>query len=319
MVMVLSVYWDAWWHEAVGRESFWIPPHLGIYAGLFISLGGFLLLFRLYRMKVPRALWVYATGITGVVVSGYADELWHQQFGVEKIGTLESIWSPTHVGALVSGAVAAVGIISHLSLLSKGDGRLRWLLAGEFGVLVSLVTVLLLPLGPETPFRLLGVWGAPLVAFAILAMRFFGSAVSENPWALSVITGFNWTGNSVLLSNHAPPLLLVGLVAVGLVPPFLGDLIIQRGRRLKTVRNAYVFAGLEWGMIFGAFFYPLSNGLSFAGGSYVLDATSLAIIGVTSAVASVLAGFLAGSKSQQWMLARMLVVARVEVPAGARV
>jgi hypothetical protein len=114
-------------------------------------------------------------------------------------------------------------------------------------------------------------------------------------------------------------MLLAGLVAVGLVPPFLADLIIQRGRRLKTMKNAYVFAGLEWGVIFGAFFYPLTNGLSFAGGSYVLDATSLAIIGVTSAVASVLAGFLAGSKSQQWMLARMLVVARVEVPAGARV
>ncbi len=87
MVMVLSVYWDAWWHEAVGRESFWIPPHLGIYAGLFISLGGFLLLFTLYRMKVPRALWVYVAGIAGVVVSGYADELWHQRFGIEKIGT----------------------------------------------------------------------------------------------------------------------------------------------------------------------------------------------------------------------------------------
>lgn len=319
MVMVLSVYWDAWWHEAVGRESFWIPPHLGIYAGLFISLGGFLLLFRLYRMKVPRALRVYVAGIAGVVVSGYADELWHQRFDVEKIGTLESIWSLTHVGALVSGAVAAIGIIFYLSPLGKGDGRLGWLLAGEFGVLVSLVTVLLLPLGPETPFRVLGIWGAPIVAFAILAMRFFGSAVSEKPWALSVITGFNWTGNAVLLSNHAPPMLLAGLVAVGLVPPFLADLIIQRGRRLKTVRNAYVFAGLEWGVIFGAFFYPLTNGLSFTGGSYVLDATSLAIIGVTSAVASALAGFLAGSKSQQWMPARMLVVARVEVPAGARV
>src|SRR3972149_9824649 len=63
MVMVLSVYWDAWWHERVGRESFWIPPHLGIYAGLISSLRGFLLLRELPRRRIPRGLWVYVAGV----------------------------------------------------------------------------------------------------------------------------------------------------------------------------------------------------------------------------------------------------------------
>lgn len=323
MVMTLSVYWDAWWHEAVGRESFWIPPHLGIYAGLFISLSGFLLLHRLHRGKLPRGLWVYVAGVGVVVASGYADELWHQRFGVEKIGTLEAVWSPTHVGALMGGMIAAIGIISYLLAAIKSgspsDESLGWLAAAEFGVLVSIATLLLLPLGPETPFRLLGVWGAPLVAFAILTMRFFGSALSEKPWALSVITSFNWTGNALLLSNHAPLVLMGQLLAVGLVPPFLADMIIQRGWRLKTVRNAYLMAGLVWGVIFGAFFYPLTNGLSFTGGSLVLDNVSLAVIGVTSAIASVAAGFLAGSKSEQWMRSRTVILSRAEVPAGARI
>ena len=322
MLMALSVYFDAWWHEAIGRESFWIPPHLGIYAGLFTSLAGFSLLLRTARLKLHPGLWVYAAGITGVVVAGYADELWHERFGVEKIGTLQAIWSPTHVAALVGGTIAALGIISHLSTMSRRpevkDTRLGWLLAAEFGVLVSIATLLLLPLGPETPFRLLGVWGAPTVAFAILSMRFFGSALSEKPWALTLITSFNWTGNAVLLSNHAPPLLVLQLLAVGLVPPFLADVIIQRGRRLKAVRNAYVAAGLVWGIIFGAFFYPLTNGLVFTGTSIILDPASLLMIGASSAAASVLAGFLAGQTSEQWLFSTPLSVAKADVRVGAR-
>ncbi len=318
MMMALSVYWDAWWHEVYGRDSFWIPPHLGIYAGLFISLGGFLLLYKLQRGKISRALWVYVAGVAALVASGYADEQWHRIYGVEKVGTLATIWSPTHVAALLSGIVAALGIISYLSVVSRTDARLGWLLAAEFGVLVSIVTLLLLPLGPETPFRLLGIWGAAPVAFVILAMRFFGSVLSEKPWALSVITTFNWTGNAILLSNHASPFILGALVAIGLAPPVLADFMIKRGRRMKSVRNAYTFAGMEWGIIFGTFFYLLTNSLSFQSGYTPWDAMSLGIIGITTTMTSTLAGFLAGSSSQHRMLARTLLVADARVPAGAR-
>ena len=320
--MALSVYFDAWWHEAIGRESFWIPPHLGIYAGLFISIGGFLWLFRRRGWKLHRGLWVYAAGIIGVVAAGYADELWHERFGVEKFGTLEAIWSPTHVAALAGGMVASVGIISYLLSVARARGakdeRMAWLLAAQFGVLVSIVTLLVLPLGPETRFRVLGVWGAPLVAMVILAIRFFGSALSEKPWALSLITSFNWMGNAMLLSNHASVLLLAEFLAVGLVPPFLADLIIQKGRRGKAVKKAYTAAGLLWGVVFGSFFYPLTNSLVFADGWPVLDLTSLLLIGVSSSLASMVAGFLAGLKSESWLLSRTVLLAEAEVRTSAR-
>lgn len=39
-----GIYWDVTWHAVVGRESFWIPPHLFVYSGvgalLFAALGG---------------------------------------------------------------------------------------------------------------------------------------------------------------------------------------------------------------------------------------------------------------------------------------
>ncbi len=320
--MALSVYVDAWWHEAIGRESFWIPPHLGIYAGLFISLAGFVWIGTSWRWKLNRGLWVYATGIIGVVAAGYADELWHQRFGVEKFGTLEAVWSPTHVAALLGGITASLGIIFFLSGMSRakraGGGRLAWLLAAQFGVLVSIVTLLVLPLGPETRFRVLGVWGAPGVAFIILTTRFFGSALSEKPWALTLITFYNWTGNAVLLSNHTSALLLVGFLAVGLVPPVLGDLIIQKGRKAKAVKKAYTAAGLVWGVIFGSFFYPLTNLLVFADGWPVLDVTSLALIGVSSSLASTVAGFLAGTRSERWSLSRTVILAEAKVRTSAR-
>lgn len=315
--MALSVYWDAWWHEAIGRESFWIPPHLGIYTGLLISLSGFVPLLTTYQGQLPRTLQLYATGIATVIISGYADELWHQAYGVERFGTLESIWSPTHVAALAGGIIASLGIITYLSTLKKNDNRLEWLVAAQVGVLVSIATLVLLPLGPETPFRILGIWGAPVIAFAILAMRFYGSALSEKPWSLTLITTYNWMGNSLLLTNHATPTLLIALVTVGLVPPVLADLIIQRGRKTKSIRNAYLLAGLQWGVIFGALFYPLTNQLTFTN-STVLDSTSLVIIGITSATASVLAAYLAGTTAQRRMLNRTLLVAKATIPTGAR-
>jgi hypothetical protein len=57
-----GVYWDVTWHVVVGRESFWIPPHLLIYSGtavFFFSVASALLL------TVRRAVSFRATGRAG--------------------------------------------------------------------------------------------------------------------------------------------------------------------------------------------------------------------------------------------------------------
>ncbi len=316
MMMALSVYVDAWWHEAIGRDSFWIPPHLGIYSGLVISLLGFLTVWRTLAGQVPRSLWLYAAGMMGVVVSGYADELWHQRFGVEKVGTLAALWSPTHVAALVSGSFAALGIIRYLVHAGRsGDKRslIGWLLACETATLVSIVTLLVLPLGPETPFRLLGVWGGSISALIILGLRFYGSALAMKPWALTVITGFNWTGNATILTNHAPPEIIVALLVGGVAPAVIGDLIIQQSPRLG-VQRAYSLSGIIWGVIFGSLFYPLTNGrLS----SSVYDAQALLVIGGTSALASFLAGTIGGSLAKRWLLPQAKLVEPIQANVGS--
>ena len=257
MMTALAVYVDAWWHVTFGRDTFWIPPHIAIYTGVSISLAGFLLIWRSTR-KIPRELRVYIGGLTGVLAAGYGDQLWHQKFGVEKIGTLAAIWSPTHVAALVAGSITAIGIILYLFSLTRSVNSpvLGWLLAGEFAAMVSILTLVLLPLGPETPFRVIGIAGAPLVAFVVLYLRFTGSIISAKTWALTMITFFNWVGNTVILSTYASRDLVTLLLSAGIAPAALADLIIHRSYKLTNTRIRYALAGLAWGTIFGTVFYP---------------------------------------------------------------
>ena len=294
MLTALAVYIDAWWHVTFGRDTFWIPPHIAIYTGVSISLLGFLLIWRSVR-KIPKELRIYLAGLVGVLTAGYGDQLWHQRFGVERIGTLAAIWSPTHVAALIAGSIMATGIILYLFSLTKHAKHplLGWLFAGEFGALVSILTLVLLPLGPETPFRVIGIAGAPFVAFVVLYLRFTGSIISAQPWALTFITAFNWAGNTVILSTYASQNLTTLLLSAGIAPAVLADLIINRVNRPSNIRSKYALAGLAWGTMFGSIFYPLTNGLL----NTPFDLTSLMLIAVTSSLAGLASGVLASS---QW-------------------
>lgn len=37
-VVVAAGSWDVWWHGAIGRDSFWEPPHLLLQAGVLAAL-----------------------------------------------------------------------------------------------------------------------------------------------------------------------------------------------------------------------------------------------------------------------------------------
>ena len=37
-VAVAAGTWDAWWHGAIGRDSFWEPPHLLLYSGVIVAI-----------------------------------------------------------------------------------------------------------------------------------------------------------------------------------------------------------------------------------------------------------------------------------------
>lgn len=197
-----------------------------------------------------------------------------------------------------------MGIIVYLfeTIREKPNPILRWLLAGEFAALISILTLVLLPLGPETPFRVIGISGAPLVAFVVLYLRFTGSIMTMKPGALTMITAFNWTGNAVVLSTYGSRNLITLLLVAGIAPAVLADIILYR-RRSANRQAAFALAGLAWGVIFGGVFYPVTNGLL----SSPLDATSLILIAILSSIAGTASGVLAWSNWNQFLTPMILV------------
>ncbi|HKH76123.1 MAG TPA: hypothetical protein VKA51_04120, partial [Rubrobacteraceae bacterium] len=123
---LFGVYWDVGHHATLGRESFWIPPHLLIYAGtaLFFcaSLCGLLLTCRRARSfraaLAARAGQGFVVAMLGSIVQVSAaplDDLWHRLYGLDV-----TVWSPPH---LMGVAGALVGIYGMTCALGAGVPR----------------------------------------------------------------------------------------------------------------------------------------------------------------------------------------------------
>lgn len=118
-----GVQWDIRWHLSVGRDSFWIPPHLVTYAAVAIGVGvAWAVLVADTRRarcgrQVPGAvsvggLWgtpgfhLAAWGLALTVAAAPVDDLWHRLFGPDV-----SLWSPPHLLGLAGAQVNTVGCL----------------------------------------------------------------------------------------------------------------------------------------------------------------------------------------------------------------
>ena len=106
--------WDVAWHRLIGRDTFWTPPHLGIYAGTALSgIAALVATATAVRGRVPRAreltvgplhvergMALVGFGALAVIAAGPFDDLWHRTFGRDV-----DIWSPPHLFAIYVGGV----------------------------------------------------------------------------------------------------------------------------------------------------------------------------------------------------------------------
>src|SRR4051812_5777451 len=63
-------YWDISWHRSIGRDSFWTPPHMAIYAcGVLAGLSSAYLIFRatVGRTQELREVSVRIWGLSGPI------------------------------------------------------------------------------------------------------------------------------------------------------------------------------------------------------------------------------------------------------------
>lgn len=213
---VLAGTWDAWWHGALGRESFWSPPHLLLYSSVLVAVVVGLYGYVSLKEKRWRTL---ALVLLLVPLSGPFDELWHRFFGIENVSSPLIVWSPPHIAIILS-LVASAALL--LPVLREDSKEMQMLFGGMlFAAILNLILFLFTPLEPEGAWHLLGFYGIGFHAVAhvgilLLAKRWIpskGAAILTTVFALSIVAiGFNEQiaeGVDILPHDHAPPFLIV--------------------------------------------------------------------------------------------------------------
>ena len=134
VLFLMGGYWDVAWHIDLGRDTFWSPPHLLIYAGVLLLLGSLALGFgEAWRrrasgrppqagpaLRLPGGVWMSpglvmaGLGALMSLTSAPVDELWHWVYGQDV-----TIWSPPHL-QLIFGVV-----IPYAAAATFGAGLVR--------------------------------------------------------------------------------------------------------------------------------------------------------------------------------------------------
>ncbi len=179
--------WDIRWHLLVGRDSFWIPPHLMTYAAV---AAGTLLAFGVLAGETRQArrgavppgavsvlgLWgtpgyhLAAAGMVVTLLAAPADEAWHRAFGLDV-----TLWSPPHLLGLAGAQANTLGCLLAATELWPPGSRARRVavlaagtfLLGGFEIVVD-PAVRLAFLHGGRGFFLWGVLAALLVAFTLV-------------------------------------------------------------------------------------------------------------------------------------------------------
>ncbi|HEX6556779.1 MAG TPA: hypothetical protein VF026_28720 [Ktedonobacteraceae bacterium] len=119
--------WDRRWHDMVGRDQFWIPPHIMMYTGIagagLIALSVVLVdTLRYYQKKAGvddsstvNILWFFHAPLgfillgIGMLIDAIAaplDNYWHVLYGVDV-----TFWAPFHLMGHLGAVIGVLGII----------------------------------------------------------------------------------------------------------------------------------------------------------------------------------------------------------------
>jgi hypothetical protein len=212
--------WDIQWHLRIGRDSFWIPPHVMMYSGV---TAGLLVAFAVLALETARAtprpgtvrvlglvgtrgFHLAAWGVALVILAAPIDDLWHRLFGLDV-----TLWSPPHLLGLLGAAINTLGTLlaatevyernhpARWAALALGGALLyggvrvvlepAWLVAWTRGGVLfhafALLGALLLPLALVPAARLLeGRWAAVTVVTIALAIAIVGENIAQAGFAV---------------------------------------------------------------------------------------------------------------------------------------
>jgi hypothetical protein len=200
-----GVQWDIQWHVLIGRDSFWIAPHLITYAGVsaavFLSFG---VLFwetwrgtgdvRVLGLRGSRGFQLAAWGIAVTIIAAPIDDLWHRLFGIDV-----TLWSPPHLMGILGAVINAWACLTITSEVYPAGGGAR--LAAMVFTGATLYGSLHLVVDPS--FRIAYLYGGVrFYTFAVIAALLLPLALVP----AARISGNRWT----------PVLVLVVVALVGM-------------------------------------------------------------------------------------------------------
>ncbi len=228
LAAAFGTHWDIAWHRSIGRDSFWTPPHVAIYAAAIMAavaalarilpatLGGAAAAssVRVLGFRGPLGAFISAWGGGAMLASAPFDDWWHNAYGLDV-----KILSPPHV-------VLALGIIAlHVGALVMIAGALNRSDAARRRTLEVLVIVV----GANLVVGLLTVFMEKTVRpFMHLGSFYFivGLVVVPVLAAVQGATGRRWAASSVVVVYSV--FLLALLWTFPLVPaqPKLGPVLV---------------------------------------------------------------------------------------------
>jgi hypothetical protein len=179
--MVLGVAWDVAWHGVIGRDTFWIPPHLVIYSSVTLcgaaSLTA-LLIERIAGRTLTGGFVLSASGVVTMLAAAPFDDWWHARFGKDT-----TIWSPPHLLGVLGATLIIVGLVLALACELQRRPHL-----GRAWLLLPLALLL-----PATTFPLAPARGQPelytLLASALVPWTLvLGNRLVGRPGTMAAMT-----------------------------------------------------------------------------------------------------------------------------------
>lgn len=281
--LMVGGHWDISWHESIGRDTFWTPAHMAIYAcGVLSGIAfGFLILHttfsktsplaedsvHIWGFRAPLGAFIASWGGIAMLTSAPFDNWWHSAYGLDV-----KIVSPPHILLFTGGYSVVLGtmtlIAGHMNRASEAE---RAQYKRVFLYMCGMMLVMTMVIYLEYSDRIMMHAALPyiLVGAVTPLIMSIGSRVTGMRFAATYIAGFYMLFNMALIwilplfpaqpklgpvyqnvTHFIPmefPLLLV-------VPAFLLDLFWQKSRKWNAwavaAASAAIYVGtlvlVEW-------------------------------------------------------------------------
>ena len=158
---MIGLQWDISWHESIGRDSLWSPPHIVIYLGGILggAASGLIVLkatfgkdkklkdgsVSFWGFKGPIGAWVSIWGAIAMLTSAPFDDWWHNAYGLDV-----EIISPPHTLLALGFFSIIIGtmliILSRQNTADEGNNQFYSKLYTYSGSIILLMMMIYLSL-----------------------------------------------------------------------------------------------------------------------------------------------------------------------------